>query len=191
MSTKKIIGRHIECGGNGVQIGVHEDLRVRVGRQRRLWTLFNYDSQQPHRPHHSWTYSSSRRVAVRVRVLDLDRRLDLCPGRHVRARWPALRGRGRGWSEGCRGRLLGCTGQGWSDRERSSSESLQEWGASSAGTDTHILTPSRAIGETHAGNRRQEPPRQHGGRRPRWGRTRDRRSSLPGGLDTARSQGAS
>jgi hypothetical protein len=31
MSGEKIIGGHIECGGKGVQIGVHEGLQVRVG----------------------------------------------------------------------------------------------------------------------------------------------------------------
>jgi hypothetical protein len=31
MSTEQIIGGHIECGGEGVQIGVPEGLQVRVG----------------------------------------------------------------------------------------------------------------------------------------------------------------
>jgi hypothetical protein len=31
MGTQEIIGGHIECGGEGVQIGVHEGLQVRVG----------------------------------------------------------------------------------------------------------------------------------------------------------------
>jgi hypothetical protein len=31
MSGEQIIGCHIECGGEGVQISVHEGLQVRVG----------------------------------------------------------------------------------------------------------------------------------------------------------------
>ena len=31
MSGEQIIGGHIECGGKGVQIGVHEGLQVCVG----------------------------------------------------------------------------------------------------------------------------------------------------------------
>jgi hypothetical protein len=31
MSDQQVVRGHIECGGEGVQIGVHEDLQVRVG----------------------------------------------------------------------------------------------------------------------------------------------------------------
>jgi hypothetical protein len=31
MSGEQVVGCHIECGSEGVQIGVHEGLQVRVG----------------------------------------------------------------------------------------------------------------------------------------------------------------
>jgi hypothetical protein len=46
-----VVGEHVKCGGEGVQIGVHEGLQARVGYPTPILGILALKSHAPHQQH--------------------------------------------------------------------------------------------------------------------------------------------
>jgi hypothetical protein len=47
-----VVGEHVQCGGEGVQISVHEGLPARVGYPTPILDILALKSHPPHQSHH-------------------------------------------------------------------------------------------------------------------------------------------